>query len=471
MWIESNGNPIFSETGVFLGYRGTSRDITKRKNDEDRIAFMAHHDALTGLPNRQLFMERMEQALASAGAGQGFAVLLLDLDFFKVVNDTLGHPVGDLLLRAVAQRLSLSVHDIDTVARLGGDEFAIVLASAEGPEQASSIAQRLVDSVGQPLDLDGHRVTVGVTIGIAIASADRTNGDQLLRYADIALYAAKVEEPGSWRFFEPAMEARLEARRSLGIEIRKALSHNEFELGYLPIRNSRSGQISAFEAILRWRHAERGTIEQADFLSIAEETGMSVAIGEQMLHKAFLEAKSWPADVSLAVSLSPLQLRNRRAVAIVREALFASGCPASKLELQITEAALAHNGAATVATLNQLRELGARISLNDFGAGESSLRYVRSFPFDNIKINRSVLHGPAEKPAVDPIFHGLLNLSAGLGNAGSDEDVEPQGQCFVLRADGCMEVRGRSFGPMTAEDVAAMLRDSRVRAPDFAGIS
>jgi diguanylate cyclase (GGDEF)-like protein len=466
IWTESSGNPIFGEGGVFQGYRGTSRDITRRKNDEERIEFLAHHDVLTRLPNRLLFRERIEQALAGTGRGTAFTVMLLDLDLFKMVNDTLGHPVGDLLLRAVAERLSSNLRDVDTVARLGGDEFAIVQAGAERPEQAALLAERLVDVIAQPYELSGHHVRVRVTIGIALAPSDGASVEQLLKNADIALYRAKADEPGTWRFFKPDMGACLEARRVLEVELRGALSNGEFEIYYQPVHNTRSGQISAFEAVLQWRHPRRGLVQPADFILVAEETGMMVPIGDWVLQQALAEAAKWPADVSLVVSLSPVQLRNPALVATIKGALVAAACSGNKLELQIPEASLAQNGDATVATLRQLRGLGARICLADFGTGPSSLRYLRSSSFDKIRIDRSFIGDLTENGGRNAIVRALAGLGRRLSFAGSDS-VWTQEQFIVLQDEGCTEVQGRLFDPPgTAKDIPFILEKSREHACD-----
>ena len=466
MWTESNGNPFFTETGEFKGYRGTSRDITQRKRDAERIAFLAHHDALTRLPNRQLFRERLEQALVSAETEAKFALMLLDLDLFKTVNDTLGHPVGDLLLRAVSERLSSSLRDFDVVARLGGDEFAIIQTRTEGPEQVALLAQQLVEVIGQPYELDGHHVTVSATIGVALAPEDGTNADQLLINADIALYSAKAHEPGSWCFFESEMGIRLEARRALKIDIRNAISNNEFELGYRPVHNARSRNIGAFEAVPLWRRPMRGTLQLADFVPIAEETGMIMAIGDWVLHQACEEAAKWPDHIGLVVNLSPAQLRNRMLVATVGHALLASGCRANKLELQITEAALMQNGEAMIATLHQLRGLGTRISLDNFGTGQSSLLCVRDFPFDKIKIDRAFIHDLANDQGGNSIARAVASLGRHLGVLSSSEEVEKE-QFIILQAEGCQEMQEYFFSPpVAAKDVPAMLDKPReIRAP------
>jgi diguanylate cyclase (GGDEF)-like protein len=444
-WMESNGNPFFDECGAFQGYRGTTRDISRHKTDQERVAFIAQHDSLTGLPNRSCFRERVEQALNRSRDGASVAVMFLDLDRFKMVNDTLGHPIGDMLLRAVAERLSGCLSDVDTVGRLGGDEFAIVQVGMETPGHAASLAARMITAIGEPFDLDGHYVSILVTIGIALAPRDGSDCDELLKNADIALYRAKLDEPGTWRFFEPEMRERLEKRRTVEMELRCALANDEFELFYQPIHNVESGQVSAFEALLRWRHPVRGMVLPQEFIPVTEETGMIVPLGAWVLRQACVEASAWPDHISLAVNLSPVQFKNRMLVDVVKAALAESGFPANRLELEITEAAMMQNSEATIAVLNELRSLGVRISMDDFGTGYSSLSYLRNFPFDKIKIDRSFIRDLTQKPGTSAIVRAIAGLGASLQLATTAEGVETQEQLTRLQAEGLTEVQGYSI--------------------------
>jgi diguanylate cyclase (GGDEF)-like protein len=465
-WNESSGNPVFSQAGIFQGYRGTTRDITQRVENEAKIAFLARHDALTNLPNRIMFQERMELALTRTGPGTGFAVMCLDLDRFKSVNDTLGHSVGDALLQAVAERLSACLRNIDTVARVGGDEFNIVQIGLETPADAGALAQRIVDLIGQPYVLEGHHVATRVTIGIAVSPADGANSTQLLKNADIALYRAKREEPGSWRFFAAEMSDRLEARQRLETELRAALASSEFEIFYQPVYNVESGEISAFEALLRWRHPGRGIVMPDEFIPIAEETGLIVPIGEWVLRHAFEEAAGWPERISLAINLSPAQFKSKVLVERVSEALAAAGLPASRLELEITESVLMQNTESTLAVLNNLRKLGARISMDDFGTGYSSLSYLRSFPFDKIKIERSFIRDLTKREGASAILRAIAGLGGSLNLATTAEGVETQEQFAIVKAEGCTEVQGYLFSrPRPAGEIPLILEQTGIYSP------
>jgi diguanylate cyclase (GGDEF)-like protein len=438
-------------------------DVTERKQAEARIEHMAHHDALTGLPNRVLFHQRLGEALSRIGRGGGhLAVLCLDLDQFKSVNDTLGHPVGDALLKTVAQRLDHCVRDTDMVARLGGDEFAIILPMIDGPHDAEQTASRVIDVLGQPYEIQGHEVVVGASVGIAIAPGDGDAADVLLRNADMALYRAKGDGRGRFNFFEPEMDRRIQLRRTLELDLRKAFHNGEFELYYQPLINLDSGVVSGFEALLRWRHPERGMVSPAEFIPLAEEIGLITPLGEWVLRKACAEAMTWPADVKVAVNLSPVQFKSRNLVQAVVTALAYSRLPATRLELEITESVLLGETDANLAMLHQLRNLGVHISMDDFGTGYSSLSYLRSFPFDKIKIDKSFVRELAERPDCMAIIRAVVGLGTSLGIATTAEGVETQEQLDRLRAEGCTEVQGFLFSPpRQASDVAKLLADQR----------
>jgi diguanylate cyclase (GGDEF)-like protein/PAS domain S-box-containing protein len=470
VWLEANGNPFFSKTGVFQGFRGTTKDITRRKTDEARIAFLARYDSLTNLPNRVLFRERLEQSLAEIAPGRSLAVQILDLNSFKMVNDTLGHLVGDILLRTIGERLSVCVRNSDTVARVGGDEFAIVQVDLEEPREAAAFAQRLADVIGQPYEIDGHRIAAGVTIGIAIAPRNGADADQLLKNAEIALHRAKLDDPGTWRFFEPEMSLLVEARRTLETELRGALANGEFEVFYQPFYNVQSRAICAFEALLRWQHPLRGMVLPDEFIPLLEETGLIVPIGEWVLKTACAEAATWPAHINVSVNLSSVQFRNRTPVKAVVDALSASGLPAYRLELEITETVLMQNNEAALAALHQLHELGSRISMDDFGTGYSSLSYLRSFPFDKIKIDRSFIQDLTQKKGGIAIVRAIAALGTSLHLAITAEGVETMDQFAIVRAEGCTEVQGFFFSPPVPVNAIPELLEVTSPDPDFHGL-
>ena len=440
------------------GWVATYDDITERRQTEAKIAYLAHHDALTGLPNRVLLRERLDQAIAQLGRGSAFALLCLDLDSFKSVNDTLGHPVGDKLLQAVADRLGSCVRETDTVARLGGDEFAIVQVGITGPEYAGELAGRVVAALSQSYDVDGQQVVVGASVGIAVAPGDGSGWDTLLKNADMALYRAKSDGKGVHRWFEQGMDARLQQRRRLELELRQALPNGELELFYQPLVSLASNRFSSFEALLRWRHPERGLVSPGEFIPFAEETGLIVPIGDWVLRQACTDAAAWPRGIKVAVNVSAIQFRNPRLVEAVSDALAASGLLAQRLELEVTESVLLSDSEATLATLYQLRQLGARIALDDFGTGYSSLSYLRSFPFDKLKIDQSFVRDLGETTEAAAIVRAVTQLGTALGMTITAEGIETQEQLACLRDEACTEGQGYLFSrPVPSDDVFALL--------------
>jgi diguanylate cyclase (GGDEF)-like protein/PAS domain S-box-containing protein len=424
------------------GWVATHEDVTERHKAEQHIAHMAHHDALTGLPNRVRFRDKMAEGLTAVEAGgKPLAVLCLDLDHFKSVNDTLGHPVGDRLLSAVAERLSKAVRREGTIARLGGDEFAILLRGAT-PLAAEDLARRLVATVAEPFIVDGQVINTGLSIGIALAPQDGTAADHLMKCADLALYRAKSEGRGMFRFFEPDMSARIQARRALELDLRQALGGGEFHLVYQPQVQAMTGMPSGFEALLRWTHPERGLVPPSEFIPLAEETGLILPIGEWVLRSACLEAARWPEPLKVAVNLSPVQFKNRGLVAMVVQALAQSGLPPHRLELEITEQVLMQDDDVTIAMLHELRALGIRIAMDDFGVGYSSLSYLRSFPFDKIKIDRSFIADIERNKDNVAIVRAMAGLGASLNIETSAEGVETPDQLAIIRSCGCTEVQG-----------------------------
>ena len=440
------------------GWVSTHEDITERHLAEASVLFMARHDALTGLPNRVMFRERVEQAIAMVGRGTRFSVFCLDLDKFKEVNDTQGHPVGDAVLVAVAERLKACVREVDTVARLGGDEFAIMQVAVRQPEDAEVLASRIIEAFGQPLDVCGHRITVGSSIGVTVSTSDGSSYDALVREADIALYLAKTEGRGIARFFEPEMDARIQMRRLLEKDLQEAIARDEFELYYQPQVNLTTNKVTGFEALLRWHHPNRGFVSPADFIPLAEETGMIVAIGEWVVRTACFEAENWPADISVAVNLSPVQFRRGDIVGTVQTALVASGLRPDRLELEITESVFLGATSETMKVLQDFRAMGISVALDDFGTGYSSLSYLRSFQFNKLKIDQSFVRDLMTSKESMSIVRAVIGLGKSLGITTIAEGVETEAQLDKLRAKGCTQVQGYLFSrPKPASEVPAMI--------------
>jgi diguanylate cyclase (GGDEF)-like protein len=429
------------------GWIATHEDITEYRRIEARATHLSRHDVLTDLPNRVLLREQLEDAVAP-GREDKVAVLCLDLDRFKEINDSLGHVTGDALLRTVADRLRGCLGERDTIARLGGDEFAIVQVADEQPIAATSLAATVLETMGLPFELNGEQVTIGVSIGIAVAPNDGNSPDELLKDADLALHRAKAEGRGTYRFFEAGMDADMQERCKLQLDLRKALSHGELQLYYQPVVNLERNEICGLEALMRWSHPERGMISPGMFIPVAEETGLIVPMGEWALRQACTDAAEWPAHIKVAVNLSPAQFKSRNLVQMVFAALATSGLAASRLELEITESVLLHDNAATMATLHQLRSLGVRIAMDDFGTGYSSLSYLRSFPFDKIKIDRCFVKDIDDATAGSvAILRAVANLGSSLGMITTAEGVETQEQMERVRVEGCTEMQGFFFSP------------------------
>jgi len=441
-------------------------DVTEKRKSEQQLAFLAHHDALTGLANRVQLRNHIENSLQHLDGGSGFSVLCLDLDHFKDINDTLGHSIGDALLCEVSKRLLELASDQDLVARTGGDEFSIVQSATTMPmESSAALAARVVEALNLPFDLGHHHVVIGASVGIAIAPNDGNDADQLLKNADMALYRAKDDGRGGFHFFEAEMDAKAQARRILELDLRKAITVGEFEVFYQPIVNLAENRISGFEALVRWNHPSRGRVAPNEFIPLAEETGLVVALGEWVIRQACAEARSWPSDLRVAVNVSPVQFRYKSLVTTVISALAASGLQSNRLELEITEAVLMHNNEATLAVLHQLRDLGVRISMDDFGTGYSSLSYLRSFPFDKIKIDQTFVRDLIERPDSIAIIRAVAGLGRSFSMTTTAEGVETQEQLDQMRAEGCTEVQGYFYSkPMPASDIAQLLSDFQKRA-------
>jgi len=451
------------------GWVTTHEDITERRRAESQIAHMATHDALTDLPNRVLLRESLEQALSRVKRGELVALFYVDLDHFKAVNDTLGHLVGDELLKQVAGRLRGCIREIDTIARLGGDEFAIIQTALTRPSDAALLAQRVQDAVKAPYVIDGNHVVIDTSIGIALAPDDGASVEELLKNADLAAYAAKADGRGTFRFFEQDMDRRIKQRRLMELDLREAVSRREFRLHYQPIVNMQNGEITSFEALIRWEHPERGLVAPADFIPVAEDLGLIVPIGEWVINQACADAATWSERIKVAVNLSPVQLLNKGLVEVVTRALARSGLPAHRLEFEITETVLMHNTAATLATLHQLRELGIHFSMDDFGTGYSSLSYLRSFPFDKIKIDRSFVTDISDEKNSLAIIKGVTSLATSLNMITAVEGVETEEQLDYVRPLGCTEMQGYLFSrPRALEEIIRLFPAKTGKTPSAA---
>jgi diguanylate cyclase (GGDEF)-like protein len=446
------------------GYVATVEDITAQRQAEELVQRMARHDALTGLPNRVLLRERLSAALARAKAGAGFALLCLDLDRFKPVNDTLGHAIGDELLRQVAERLTAHTRDGDSAARLGGDELAVLATKCASSAEASQLAERLLHELSRPYAVQGHSIIIGATIGIAFAPSDGLDPDTLLQRADMALYRAKEAGRGSFTFYEPAMDRRLQQRHRLESELRRAVDDGSFELHYQPIKLVH-GDVSGFEALLRWPCPGRGLVAAHEFIWLAEEIGLITRLGSWVLAQACREAMSWPRPLRVAVNVSSMQFRDGSLVGAVRAALEGSGLEPGRLELEITETVLLQENESTLAILHELRAMGVRIAMDDFGTGYSSLNYLRSFPFDRIKIDRAFVQDIATSDDSQAIVVAVANLSRSLGLETTVEGIETEDQLRLIQAAGCHEVQGFLISrPQPAAAIPGLLASQVVRA-------
>jgi diguanylate cyclase (GGDEF)-like protein/PAS domain S-box-containing protein len=442
-------------------------DITERKRAEARLAFMAQHDGLTGLPNRSLLRQQMDDILLhTRRSAENVAVLVLGLDNFKAVNDTLGHGVGDKLLRGVAKRLRSTLREEDVLARLNSDEFAIVQSGMTRPEDAVLLARRLLEAIGAPYLLDGHSVVIGASVGIAMSPGDGDESERLLKNADMALSRAKKDFRGTFSFFEAEMDARAQTRRKIEIELRDAIQNDVLRPYYQPLIDLSTGRIAGFEALVRWPHPERGMISPGEFIPVAEETGLISAVGGLMLRRACMDAAEWPDDVRVAVNLSPLQFRVGNLLAQVMETLKQTGLAASRLELEITETLVLEKSSQVLATLHALRSLGVRISMDDFGTGYSSLSYLRSFPFDKIKIDQSFVRDLGANRDAQAIVRSIISLGKGLGVVITAEGVETEAELSCLRNEGCHEGQGFLFSRARPNaEIVSLLQAQRGEAP------
>jgi diguanylate cyclase (GGDEF)-like protein len=464
------GNPIFDERGRFLGFRGIGTDLTEQRRSEQEITRLARFDSLTGLPNRAMMRQTLDEALKNASRRQrGCALFLIDLDRFKNVNDTLGHPVGDALLRQVAQRLTLVMGEHGQIGRLGGDEFKAVLPGTVDLSLLESLARTLIEQVSRPYMIEGHRVTIGASVGIAIGDPGRGCADSLIRNADLALYAAKGDGRGRHRLYEPAMHSEASDRQILENDLRQALERDELWVAYQPVVSASSEQVCGFEALVRWNHPVRGPISPDRFIPLAEECGMIPKIGRWVLETSLKEAAKWPDDVRIAVNLSPLQFNDPAIVETIGSLLRESGVRAQRLELEITEGVFLAEGSSTDDTFAALKELGVRLALDDFGTGYSSLGYLKKAPFDKIKIDQCFVRGAASKTNRNgAIIRAIVTLAETLGMDTTAEGVETHDDLNLIRELGCSHIQGYIFGkPSTAEVARELANQASVEADGY----
>ena len=450
------------------GWVALHEDITQRRRQEQEITHLARHDVLTNLANRALFREQLQQALLRLRRGQGFAVFCLDLDRFKAVNDTLGHPVGDVLLKQVSERLLSCVRQGDLVARLGGDEFAIIQANVRDIDSTEALAARIVETVSAAYEINGHRIDISTSIGMTLAPRDGTDADQLIKNADLALYRTKADGRNGYSFFKPEMNAHIQVRRKLETDLREAIEKEELALFYQPLVCLQTRKVTGLEGLMRWTHPERGTMQPADFIALAEEAGLVLELGEWALRRACAQAARWPSPVKVSINLSHLQIK-RDLIEVVLQALAASGLPPHRLELEITESVLLQDSQNALATLHQLRQLGVRIVMDDFGRGYCSLSYLRSFPFDKIKIDRAFIGDMDSSEQARALVEGIVGLGNSLGMVTVAEGVENFGQLEMVRGFGCAEAQGYYFSAAVAPgEVERLLNDTLEHARDAA---
>jgi len=450
------------------GWLALHEDVTHRRRHEEEISRLARHDPLTNLGNRALFREQLQQALQRLGRGQGFAVLCLDLDRFKAVNDTLGHPIGDILLRQVSARLLHCVRHGDVVARLGGDEFAIIQAQVRAPDQTETLAARIVETISAPYEIEGHRVDISTSIGVTLAPRDGADADRLMKNADLALYRTKAQGRCGYSFYVPEMNDRVQIRRTFEGDLRRAVANEQLALCYQPLVCLETRIVTGFEALMRWKHPARGAVPPTEFIPMSEDIGVICELGDWALRHACAEAARWPAPVKVAVNLSPLQVKGNL-IDTVLQALATSGLPPDRLELEITESVLLQDGQNVPAILHQLRQLGVRIALDDFGTGYSSLSYLRSFPFDKIKIDRAFVADIDRTDQARAIVGAIVRLGQQLGMTTVAEGIENVEQMQAARGMGCTEAQGFYFSPpVPPAEVARLLTETFEHARDAA---
>ena len=465
-----SGNPIFDDHGRFFGFRGIGTDLTEQRRSEQEISRLARFDSLTGLPNRALMRQTLDEALRNAATRQkGCALFMIDLDRFKNVNDTLGHPVGDALLRQVGQRLASVMGDHGKIGRLGGDEFKAVLPGAVDIGLLEALARTLIEQVSRPYLIEGNRVTIGASVGIAIGDPGRSNADSLIRDADLALYAAKGDGRGKHKFYEPSMHSNAAERQLLENDLRQALERDELWVAYQPIVRTAGEEICGFEALLRWKHPTRGAIGPDTFIPLAEECGMIGKIGLFALHAALAEAANWPDHVRIAVNLSPIQFNDPATIDAIATALKDSGVRAERLELELTEGIFLAESDATDETFTKLKKLGVRLALDDFGTGYSSMRYLKKAPFDKIKIDQSFVRGASSSLNRNgAIIRAIVTLAESLDMDTTAEGVETHDDLNLIRELGVSQVQGYIFGkPVGWQEARAIANSTKVVADGY----
>jgi diguanylate cyclase (GGDEF)-like protein len=453
-----------TQDGHIAGLRGVATDVTIARAAETKVAYMAHYDGLTDLPNRALFNETFARALKRQGMRNNTAIWYLDLDNFKSVNDTLGHPVGDQLLKVIARRLEACVDAHDMIARLGGDEFAILRSDVADAAEASKLAEKILAAVSEPITIDGHNIMASTSIGIAMAPSDGDSANELIKKADLALYSSKDGGRNRFSFFEAGMDLAARERREIEMDIRSALGKDELSLHYQPLIDIETGATVGYEALMRWQHPERGAIMPDDFIPIAEETGLIVQLGEWVIREAIAEVARWPEHLSVSINLSPGQMRSAGLISTIVNALAANNVTPERVELEITETVLMQDSDVNLAILHRFRDIGLRVSLDDFGTGYSSLNYLRSFPFDKIKIDRCFIEGVDTRTDCRAIIQSVIHLAKSLGMTTTAEGVESNAQLAQLNIEGCTHAQGYLFSKAIP---AAELTDLRSPAPHY----
>jgi diguanylate cyclase (GGDEF)-like protein len=440
------------------GWVSTHEDVTVRHRVEEKVKEMARSDALTGLSNRTEFKQRLDQCLAEARRRIAkYAVLYLDLDHFKVVNDALGHPLGDKLLQEVTARIKTVTREGDTIARLGGDEFAIIQRVLSVPRDAACLAERLIAAIGEPYAIDGNDVEIGASVGVSLAPDDSVDSDELIRNADMALYHAKANR-GSYSFFKPSMDEQVRSRRKMENDLRAALAEEQFELHFQPVVTVADRQVKSFEALLRWQHPERGRVPPSEFIPVAEENGLIVPIGEWVLQQACLEAAKWPPHIKVAVNVSAVQLKSPGILQSISDAITAAGIEGSRLIVEVTESVMITDAEQAISTLHSIRGMGCAIAMDDFGTGYSSLSYLRRFPFDKIKIDQSFISELGQREDSAAIVRAATGLAKALGMEAVAEGIETEEQLAVVALEGCLEAQGYLISrPMPAPEVFGFL--------------
>jgi diguanylate cyclase (GGDEF)-like protein len=447
-WWEMSASPRYDERGAFIGFRGVGSDVTEARKSADKINQMARFDTLTGLPNRLLINETLGRAMADADKwGSRCAFMMIDLDRFKAVNDTLGHPVGDRLLGRVSERLNLLMTENEMIGRLGGDEFAVVVRDATDTQRTEQLAQTIIDSLSHPYEVDQHTLYIGASVGLAVGPRDGRTAEMLIRSADLALYRSKDAGGGVFHAYEPQLHMAAEERRVLEIALRSAVENGEMHLTYQPVVNAANGQLTGFEALLRWTHPQFGNVSPVKFVPLAEEARLIAPIGEWVLRTACEEAAQWDIPARIAVNVSPEQLHNPAFVSVVAQALAQSGLPPERLELEVTESVFMREGTVAIEVLEKILDLGVRLSLDDFGTGYSSLGYLAHTRFSSIKIDRSFVQGASKgtKEAI-AIIRAVVALADSLGMATTAEGVETEEEHLMIQQLGCTKVQGYYFG-------------------------